>query len=734
MIKKTLFLILTCCIALTSFAQLTYDFKIYNTQGRGMPGVVVSAENKTNNVVVKATTSMTGIASFTLTEAGMYTFSFLDYPNAATVEYRAGSTGKGSKTITYDPDRDTVKKLNCDRKNIEFKYVSNKQLQGQQNIGVITLILKKKSGILLSNISIEVTDCKNATKYSSKTNSAGEAVFYLPINNNYEIDIEGSEAYNVIDLPNSPNIQKTGTIYYEPFNIKETIKNDTIQQSPISQTTGTSTHRLLTIKLIDFNGAPLANEKIYLHAEDNSRTYMGTTDKDGKCKFLLKKGSNYIANLKYENGIAYVEAQNVQGFGSTSMTRRYRGSANIEEMLKARNKDNKGFTTSLGGTPIFTAEKPANYLTKTDKGYDIQFKDAGGPIGTSTIINNKLYMQAGFYSPNFYCLDANTGNYQWGIELGESGISPAVYHNGVLLINTYSCTLYAVDAATGKLLWSKWLAGSLFSTPSADGNNVYVVYNNQGENPVNPKERFVLTCFDLKTGKINWMKWLVDDAIACPVIEGTEVHIASLSGNYYVFNKLTGAETIPINDIHAVSSPTLTPEKIYITTTDGKTEHLCIYNRKTLKLEKQYTRLITAKKAKDLRDSYTAMNFNGSHPIVYKNQVVIVTDNTRIMAFDANSEKLLWEKLITVQTNQLPVIANDQVVISTTTGDVMSYNVLTGEQKKMFMGKGLIDGQILSDNGQVYINSNNTLQVIKSVQNLIWKQWNKDAQHNGYFE
>jgi outer membrane protein assembly factor BamB len=106
-------------------------------------------------------------------------------------------------------------------------------------------------------------------------------------------------------------------------------------------------------------------------------------------------------------------------------------------MLAERHMNEKGFVVNHNETPIRPAPRPVNYLKKTAQGYDVDFAPSG-PVGPPTVINNKLFTQQGFYSPNFYCLDATTGQYLWGVELGESGTSPAVYHDGVLLINTYS--------------------------------------------------------------------------------------------------------------------------------------------------------------------------------------------------------------------------------------------------------------------------------------------------------
>ena len=297
---------------------------------------------------------------------------------------------------------------------------------------------------------------------------------------------------------------------------------------------------MFTLSLKDYEGNKLAGEAVYLVATTANRVYEATTDAAGNAKFMLLKGTDYIVNLKYESGICLVEAPVSQGFRTASASRRYRGSSVVEEMLaqqkaemeraivqmeqqKAFQKEaikerGMDYEISFDETPIEVAETPVNYLKRTPEGFNVDF-ESSGPTGTPTVIGDKLFTQEGLHSTNYYCLDANTGKFVWGVELGEGGISPAVYQNGVLLINTASCTLYAIDAKTGKLLWSKWLADYVYSTPTADDRSVYVVYEHGGYP--------VTVSFDLKSGKFNWMQRVDDEAIACPVVDGDEVHVAS---------------------------------------------------------------------------------------------------------------------------------------------------------------------------------------------------------------
>lgn len=230
------------------------------------------------------------------------------------------------------------------------------------------------------------------------------------------------------------------------------------------------------------------------------------------------------------------------------------------------------------------------------------------------------------------------------------------------------------------------------------------------------------------------MNWVDVEVIACPVLEGTEVHVASQSGNYYVFDAETGKEKVVSKTVKAVSSPTVTPEAIFLTATVNNKEQLVVLDRKTLQVKKRYAAELNPAKITDYSDSYQQMNFNGGHPIVYKNKTLIVLDSDQITAFDAASEKVLWQQPVKTNQNQIPIVANDKVIIGTSEGAVMSYDINTGTSKVVKQGSGDMDGQPVARNGFMYMAANGILVIVKAVQQFQWDQWNKDARHNLYWE
>lgn len=725
---KLILLIVALCGTYAVYAQYTFTLNIVTTKGRAVSNTEVTAKN--GDIEIKNSTNISGSVTFELTEPGVYSFSYLDQKDATTFEVKEGYAGNSRRTITYDPEGEMALEKPKDRSKIDFKTVNAYYHKDAPNAMEVTIDVRNRAGRGLSSEHLTLVSLSEGLKFEGKTDGTGKAVFYLKVDKQYDIDIDDIEAYHTFKLPNfDPRGTFREVLVYEKSRISEQVKGDTIIQRNIKEINGTSSHVLFTLNLKDYYGSPLADEPVYAKADDSPRVYEGVTDAEGKCTFLLKKGTDYFINLKYESDIAYIECRLKKGFARYVISRSYRGSEEVERMLAQRHTNEKGFIVNHELTPIQVASKPTGYLKTTADGFSIDFGEHG-PSSTPTIVGDNLYTASCYYCPEFYCLDANSGAYKWGITLGESGISPAVYHDGVLLINTESCTLYAIDAKTGELLWSKWLAGYLYTTPSADRSSVYVVYNNGGENPVKPGINHVLASFDLRTGKENWMQWLDNEAIACPVVYKDEVHVSSQSGTYYVFNQETGDLKRSSDNIHAISSPTVTDNGIFLTVKEHGKESLVVLDRSTLKISRKYGADLDPTVISTSSGLFECMNFNGSHPVVYKNEKVLVLDNTTLRVFDAKSERLLWEKPIEAHANQVPLVVDGNVLVATNDGEVKSFSIENGSSKTVAKAGEGIESQPVVHGKRMILSAAGIITVIRSMVNPDWQQWNKGAQHN----
>jgi outer membrane protein assembly factor BamB len=232
----------------------------------------------------------------------------------------------------------------------------------------------------------------------------------------------------------------------------------------------------------------------------------------------------------------------------------------------------------------------AKALTTADNGFTIKLP-SGAPIPTPSVYRGKLYVSGGFHSKEFYCFNAETGQFVWGLNLDDDGPTSAACDDGVIVFNTESCTIFALDADTGKQLWSYWLGDPLTSTPTIAGGRVFTSYpatgrgGQLGNNGVQQKGQkaapapaksappcsHVLAALDLKTGRILWQRWLDSDVMSAPVAVDQELYATSFGGTVYKFNQADGA-ILSATRSRATSAPVIVGRNVYFTkrADDGK--------------------------------------------------------------------------------------------------------------------------------------------------------------------
>lgn len=222
----------------------------------------------------------------------------------------------------------------------------------------------------------------------------------------------------------------------------------------------------------------------------------------------------------------------------------------------------------------------------SDGRFEIQFP-SGAPITTPAVHQGRIFSSGGFHGKEFYAFDAHTGAFAWGRDLDDDGPSAPACEAGVCVFNTESCTIFALNAQTGEQLWSWWMGDPMLAAPSIADGIVYTSYPASGnigsggvDNLNTPQNimptqtaasggggapegaSHVLAALDLKTGKIQWQKWIDGDVISAPVISDGEVHITTFTGTMFTFAAKSG-EIKAAERGRATSSPTIAGGRIF---------------------------------------------------------------------------------------------------------------------------------------------------------------------------
>ena len=322
--SKLFFTFILFLLANFSFSQLNYTLRVITNQGRPKANTeVVLLETKTKVRKVYKTSS-SGSVSFTIDSGKEWSLSIGKMRNYQYIKYRGGK-GSGSATLTYDMETYNRKnrpavdrsKLNL----VEENQVNKTTARYGNGKSVIQINLKKQNGGRLLNYDIALTCYKLGKTYKANTGKSGAAVFVVPVDNDYEIDIDGVETFSWCDIgPNS--MKRTVELTYEPTKIKEYKKGGFIvQELPVDPKPTSARVRVkLTVRGGEHGGV---NEDIYLKMIKSNKVYKAKTASDGSATFLLPKKAKYLIDFNFEKDVDVVDLTRVEGFAFSEKTVMY---------------------------------------------------------------------------------------------------------------------------------------------------------------------------------------------------------------------------------------------------------------------------------------------------------------------------------------------------------------------------------------------------------------------------
>lgn len=319
----------------TTFAQLkpgttTLTLTVMQDNGKPMSGTEVEFRETETDDVVQITTDEAGKVSVVLDKGRYWQINIRDIQNWHhwQIENRPGMKTTFTKTITYDMDaflHDT--RPFVDRKTIQFTDI-------QQNIvatltptateTVVRLTILKSDKSPLREYPVVLTCLENKTRYISKTNQAGMAQFLVPVNKEYDIDIDVVENFYFVKLGKAPVVHNQ-TITYQPCVFNEFVKGDTIHQNLSPNDGSCSNASMMTMTVKKTDGSFWENEPVFFKdLADTNKVITAKTDEEGKVRFLLKKGHSYRIDFTKQKFAGKVDLKQVRGIGYLNRTIVYR--------------------------------------------------------------------------------------------------------------------------------------------------------------------------------------------------------------------------------------------------------------------------------------------------------------------------------------------------------------------------------------------------------------------------
>jgi outer membrane protein assembly factor BamB len=722
--------------ALAQTPRATLYVTVKNAKGETRKGMEVSISDKKTSTTapLRSFTDERGNCNFNVPRSVTYAIK-VDGKAAGEVAIPATGGSSVTKSLVVEFSKPAVATAKMDT--IKFAVGEELKANETEGIGIIN-VGNGDEGV--KGVKITLVSTKINKAFVTYSGDDGAARMKLPLNNDYKIYTDGIEFGHTFNMPDIPYINKGLKIQYIPTHITETATGDTIIQNQNDITGATADRVYIYFTITEPNGTTLlANEPIYLNSTTGTKVYQATTNSAGRAKFLIPKDAVYSVNFKYERDVDLLDLTQNKGYRTIEIDYSYLGSANIEKFYDTAKRDKNGFLTEFMVSEVKPHTIHTNYLEKTATGYNLNLVDDASyskEVSSSppSVAGNNLFISGGYYSRYFYGFDKGTGKNLWGVELADGGASAAVSDSGVVLIITQSCTLYALDQIAGTPLWSKWLGSSMYSTPTVANGKVYAVYpDDLYTYGSDTKGDYVLVCFGLKKGDIQWQQRISGNVAGSPVYANGNVYLTNKTGMLYAFEGTKGKE-IAKKQLNAISAPTVVGNNLVIATqkTTGVKE-LGMYNTTTLALVKKLPGSAPINKEGD--GAITDMSNDEGRALCYKGKYYYVLKQT-VYCADATGNTV-WSKPIGADCNTMPVVAGGKIVVADDAGKVQLLSPADGSVAKTYNLGSPIFSQPVVNNGVIYAATKKGTMVSHKTGDTSlngWAMWCGNAGHNTVVE
>ncbi|MFN8257008.1 MAG: VWA domain-containing protein [Bacteroidales bacterium] len=327
---KKLFSFLTILFFhLPLFAQLTYQLTVVDQYQKPMTNLPVVLKETSTREKLNLYTDGNGVVNIELTTGRNWTMSVGKMYNYKLLEVPESGNRKTKEFMTYDLERwEKENRPMPDRSKIIFQTVKQNVFNSTKSTkteSVVEVIIKKANKGPLANFPVNMTNLKDSIIYTGKTDEQGIARFLLPVDKEYEIDLDGIESFSDMKILSPPG-RAHCSFTYEPTEINETDKQDTITQDLAGINNGTTARMLYTITVKSSQGNPLQNEPVFLKMVGSKKVYIARTNDQGQAVFLLPKKKKYLIDLEYQKDINVVDLSQVlsRGIGAGQMSITYK--------------------------------------------------------------------------------------------------------------------------------------------------------------------------------------------------------------------------------------------------------------------------------------------------------------------------------------------------------------------------------------------------------------------------
>jgi von Willebrand factor type A domain len=300
-----------------SQSKINYYLKVVDNKKNPLSEISVSLIETTTKKRINSKTNG-GSVSFEINYGKEWAVNVGEMKNCDFIEVPENGTANQNRTITYDMKHyNRINRAYVDRSTLNLENINQTKLENLnfgQNEALVELFLKREDGGPLVNYPVNLTCYKLKKTFLGKSNSKGVAKFVVSANKDYEVDIDGVESFNYVDVKHSGIYTLTTT--YEPTNITEKEVNDTIVQNISAERNGTSSRVFLKLKINELSSSKVVSEDVYLQMLKSNKVYKAKTNSKGEAYFLLPSKRKYMVHFRYQKDVDVLNYKDMQGIAS----------------------------------------------------------------------------------------------------------------------------------------------------------------------------------------------------------------------------------------------------------------------------------------------------------------------------------------------------------------------------------------------------------------------------------
>ncbi len=346
--------------------------------------------------------------------------------------------------------------------------------------------------------------------------------------------------------------------------------------------------------------------------------------------------------------------------------------------------DGRLFVGSLDGRLVGVNTSDGSPLWLDEEAGMLGTSESGVAIYGSPAVGGELVYLAG-YNGKVYAFVSESGALRWVYprEGNLNSIAAGVaVSQGKVCFGCSDGSIYALDAATGDKLWSFETGGKVWSTPTADGDTLYVgafdkklyalnisdgtkrwefeaKFEEAGGAIMSPPLVYESTVYfgsfdryfyavDAASGSLRWRsefmggKWFW----AKPVIYGNVIYAPNLDGKVYILDAASGGEITGAVDLGdpISSAPVVVGDKVVLATEEGN-----VYALDTAGYQKGQPIIDVREESGDIPKSTSRRVYA---PLSASNGVVYIKAQTAsedaLYAVDVARQQTLWSRSLVI--------------------------------------------------------------------------------------